>query len=75
MSHTALPALKKTHTRGSRDLGRERWNVERERAAIQMHRERRRRQSGQLAVPPGDILAETEPGDNDLPRHCGTHRP
>jgi hypothetical protein len=58
----ASPIVEKTHTRRRRDLGRECWNNERERAAREMLRERRRRQSNFSAAQPGTMTVETDPG-------------
>lgn len=41
---------------------REICNTERERAVMQMRREHRRRQAGQLASPPALLLGDREPG-------------
>ncbi len=43
------------------------WNTERDRAAMQMQRERRRRQADQPTVQLANLLAEKKPGANASP--------
>ena len=71
MSRNALYLLDAIDTLVSDGQSCEIGNVERERAAMQMRRERRRRKPDQPAARPADLLAEREPGANASPRHRG----
>jgi len=75
MSLNALSTPGTIGAPGDDDQGRKDWNTERARAAMQMRRERRRRQSGMPAPQRGNLTAKTRPGANASPQRSRAGAP
>lgn len=75
MSLNALSTPDTIGAPGGDDQGRADWNAERARAAMQMRRERRRRQSGMPAPQRVNLTAKTRPGADAAPQRRGAAAP